>query len=362
MANKMSRLCVALALGILPSDALAFQGFYSTDNTASPPSSFYARQAPRKEEMRPALPVPRATPDVAMPDPSACIAAIAAAESNHGIPQNLLLAIGLQEAGLKHEGQLTIWPWTINSQGIGYRFDTKAEAIAFARDEIAQGRTSFDVGCFQINLRWHPDAFDSLDEAFDPTRNAAYAARFLRQLRNDTSDWLTAAGNYHSRTPEHHARYTKGIGRNLQVALNNKDHFAALGRTEAVQIAQHMADPSSSQSAASLEQNTPGRSLRRSASIDRDRLLASDALRNQIARRDRKQALQEQDQVPRPTQPDRPATDNQESGAWWMSELNGQSSEGSKRTIYSTSNIEPVLPDLIDARSLYEGMRTRKSP
>ena len=47
-----------------------------------------------------------------------------------------------------------------------------------------RGARSFDVGCFQINYRWHGDAFASLEEMFDPLVNTRYAARFLgRTLR-----------------------------------------------------------------------------------------------------------------------------------------------------------------------------------
>jgi hypothetical protein len=52
-----------------------------------------------------------------------------------------------------------------------------------------------------VNLAQHPDAFTGLGAAFDPVTNARYAADFLTQLRQDSPDWLTAAGLYHSATP-----------------------------------------------------------------------------------------------------------------------------------------------------------------
>jgi hypothetical protein len=61
---------------------------------------------------------------------------------------------------------------------------------------------SVDVGCFQINLLQHPAAFASLEEAFDPSANAAYAARFLLSLRDRTGSWENAIAAYHSATPE----------------------------------------------------------------------------------------------------------------------------------------------------------------
>ncbi len=38
-----------------------------------------------------------------------------------------------------------------------------------------RGVQSIDVGCFQINMYYHPGAFATLEQAFDPRANAAYA-------------------------------------------------------------------------------------------------------------------------------------------------------------------------------------------
>ena len=68
----------------------------------------------------------------------------------------------------------------------------------------ARGMRSIDVGCAQVNLMHHPAAFASLEQAFDPAANADYAGRFLKELRDTTAggNWMTAAGHYHSQTPE----------------------------------------------------------------------------------------------------------------------------------------------------------------
>ena len=144
-----------------------------------------------------------------------CIRAIRAAERRHGIPENLLLAIGLQEAGVRRGGQTTIWPWSVNSEGTGYTFESRRAALDFVAREQAAGKSSIDVGCLQVNLRWHPDAFASVAQGFDPDRNADYAARFLARLFAETGDWARAIGNYHSRTPQHHARYLAGVEANM---------------------------------------------------------------------------------------------------------------------------------------------------
>ena len=53
----------------------------------------------------------------------------------------------------------------------------------------------------QINLRYHPEAFASLEAAFDPAENLGYAARFLGNLRARYGSWTAAIGRYHSATP-----------------------------------------------------------------------------------------------------------------------------------------------------------------
>ena len=84
---------------------------------------------------------------------------------------------------------------------------SKAAAIAEVERLRAQGVTNIDVGCMQINLYHHPKAFDSLEQAFDPDRNIAYAIGFLRELRDRWGSWTRAVGNYHSNTPTLSGRY-----------------------------------------------------------------------------------------------------------------------------------------------------------
>jgi hypothetical protein len=139
-----------------------------------------------------------------VPDPGQlCRAAIAQAEQERGIPPRLLAAIGRVESGRRDPltGALHPWPWAINAEGRGSFFPDKAAAIAAVRALQAQGVRSIDVGCLQVNLRHHPTAFASLEEAFDPLANARYGARFLSELQASRGDWMQAAGNYHSQTP-----------------------------------------------------------------------------------------------------------------------------------------------------------------
>jgi hypothetical protein len=132
-----------------------------------------------------------------------CAAAIATAERAADLPPGLLPAIARVESGRydPDSGTTQPWPWTIDAGGIGRFFATEAEAITAVRALQAEGVRSIDVGCLQVNLAQHPDAFASLEDAFDPAANAAYAARFLRALYAETGGWPAVAAAYHSRTP-----------------------------------------------------------------------------------------------------------------------------------------------------------------
>jgi soluble lytic murein transglycosylase-like protein len=147
------------------------------------------------------------------PDRAACTTAIEAAERTARTAPGLLAAIGVVESGRPDPriGARRPWPWTINAEGVGTYFPSKAAAITAVQALQARGVQSVDVGCMQVNLMHHPQAFRSLEDAFDPRINAAYAARFLNSLYARTAGWPAAAAAYHSFTPERGAQYARLI-------------------------------------------------------------------------------------------------------------------------------------------------------
>ncbi len=141
-----------------------------------------------------------------------CRAAIAAAERSFGIPAGLMAAIGRVESGRRMpDGRVAPWPWSINAEGTGEVFASRAEAVAAARRLQQAGVRSIDTGCMQVNLLHHPDAFPTLEAAFDPVANASYAARFLLKLHGQTGSWPEAAALYHSATPSLAADYARKV-------------------------------------------------------------------------------------------------------------------------------------------------------
>lgn len=151
--------------------------------------------------------------------PVTCLEAIIQAQDRYEIPDNLLLAIGIQESGRSLAGKIEIWPWTVNANGAGYFFATKEEAIEKVRILKKMGIASIDVGCMQINQKWHPDAFENVTEAFDPAANVEYAARYLLNLYGIYGDWTRAAASYHSATKSYQEKYLRRLAKN-KVAAN----------------------------------------------------------------------------------------------------------------------------------------------
>lgn len=138
-----------------------------------------------------------------------CRAAIANTEQQKRIPAHLLGAIALVESGRSAPGkwEISAWPWTVMAEGRGRYLPSKQAAIAEVEKLRKQGVRNIDVGCMQVNLRYHPTAFADLEQAFDPAANVAYAASFLKSLRDERGSWAKAVAHYHSATPERHIIY-----------------------------------------------------------------------------------------------------------------------------------------------------------
>ena len=132
-----------------------------------------------------------------------CMNAARRAEISNGIPKYLMSAIAITESGRwdQFSKQGYAWPWTVTAGGNGKFFRSKVAAVAHVDKLRARGRSNIDIGCFQINQHYHPNAFPTLQEGFDAHANAEYAARFLKSLRRKHGSWTLAVAVYHSSTP-----------------------------------------------------------------------------------------------------------------------------------------------------------------
>lgn len=137
-----------------------------------------------------------------------CEAAADQAETAWGIPVGLLRSIGLQESGKRG----VIWPWTLNVKGEAFYFQSRQAAL----DALAKALPAthlVDVGCFQVNVKYHADRLGDPRLLFDPETNAGYAAWHLRELKDKYGDWTRAVEFYHSSDPVRRNAYVCSVGR-----------------------------------------------------------------------------------------------------------------------------------------------------
>jgi len=150
-----------------------------------------------------------------------CEALAAQASARHGLPEGRLSAISRAESGRSIKGSgYRAWPWTLNVQGKGYYFPTREKALEHLEKVIAEGVRNVDVGCMQLNYRWHGGEFASIQEMMDPSANADYAARYLKTLRKETGNWDGATKYYHSREADRGTSYLSRVKR-IQARLTN---------------------------------------------------------------------------------------------------------------------------------------------
>lgn len=119
--------------------------------------------------------------------------------AEYGIPPRILYAVARTESGLMlTTGAIRPWPWTLNVEGQGQRFATRAQALQAIQAHLAAGKTSIDIGLMQVNWYWHREALKEPWTALDPYYNLRTGARILRDHYQQSGDWLTAIGRYHA--------------------------------------------------------------------------------------------------------------------------------------------------------------------
>jgi len=143
---------------------------------------------------------------------SKCEDVIRNIENITDIPSGVLLGIGKAESGriLKNK-EIVIWPWTINHAGKSLFFDNKNQMKSYLLKHTKKGDNNLDVGCMQINLKWHKQNFKDIKDMLAIEPNVSYAASFLIQLKNKYGSWEKAIKHYHSSDPVKNEPYFKKV-------------------------------------------------------------------------------------------------------------------------------------------------------
>ena len=151
-----------------------------------------------------------------------CEALAAQAEIDYAIPSGIMQGIARVESGrVGLDGKRRSWPWTVNDGVEGLFFEDQESALEFVEVSYANGENSVDIGCMQINTKWHKDNFRDFAEMFDPDVNVEYAASFLITLRNRHGSWEQAIRHYHSNDPAKNERYVRKVNA-VMAATKNK--------------------------------------------------------------------------------------------------------------------------------------------
>lgn len=142
-----------------------------------------------------------------------CETEMARASAKFGVPLPVLYAVGLTETG----GSGTLQPYIVAGGGKALIGTDPRDAVRLFNQMRRSGVTLIDLGCMQINQRYHGEEFSSLEDMFNPRRNVEYAARFLSELRVREGSWTMAAARYNAgpnNTPAQ-KRYVCAVLRNL---------------------------------------------------------------------------------------------------------------------------------------------------
>ena len=156
-----------------------------------------------------------------------CEKVIETIEDLTDIPKNLLLSIGKSESGrILKNNKHVIWPWTVNHAGKSLFFDTKKQMKKYVLENVEKKDFNLDVGCMQINLKWHKNNFKKISDMFAVEPNVSYAASFLLQLKNKHGSWDKAIKHYHSSDPKKNKPYLIKVKHFWKIKEDNTVKFA----------------------------------------------------------------------------------------------------------------------------------------
>lgn len=137
----------------------------------------------------------------------ACLTAIKKYGVPQGVPFNVLYGIASVESNFK--------PWALNVSGKSIFLKNREQTVQKVSRLLKDGKRSFDVGCMQMNVKWHHQRFKTVGQLVDPNHNVYQAARFLIELYREKKSWPKAVAAYHSRTPSKGKKYLQAVSSNL---------------------------------------------------------------------------------------------------------------------------------------------------
>lgn len=157
-----------------------------------------------------------------------CPTLIAQAEARRNIPRGLLMAIAVTESALNGRPN----PYAMNIAGRAYHASGTQEMANIIQSNWSRGVRSIDVGCMQINLKFHGQKFARLTDLLDSPTNVEYGASYLISLAADEGSWKQAVMSYHNKNnPARRQWYGCKVWNNYLRLAGAQSGFIACGRT-----------------------------------------------------------------------------------------------------------------------------------
>lgn len=151
-----------------------------------------------------------------------CTKLIHSIEKKHKIPNKLLEAISLTETGRTVGGQYVAWPWSLNISGESFFFKNEKDLLVTLKKKI-KFQKNIDIGCMQINYKYHNKNFKNIEEILDPKKNIEWAALYIKKLFNTHNSWNKAIERYHSSNPKRMQKYLAKVHKNWKYVRQKKD-------------------------------------------------------------------------------------------------------------------------------------------
>lgn len=137
-----------------------------------------------------------------------CQGAITQVSREESIPVKILEAMARAESGMTR--YKIPWAWTLRTPKGSFYFKDQKTAQGYF-EKALKDSGNIDIGCLQVNWRWHQHNFKDKSQALEPLTNIRIAARFLRSLQQKYGSWIKAIKAYHSLNPQRADSYLKKV-------------------------------------------------------------------------------------------------------------------------------------------------------
>jgi hypothetical protein len=191
-----------------------FKSFTLTENTSFIEEEISKKQWALKQK---SLELARVGKPLGIPTNQVCKYYAEYNEAKFKLPYGYLQAIILKESGKTDNKSKKFYahPWTISlnfPQGNkAFYLKDRTTAEKKLKELLSKGYKNIDIGCGQINYKWHVHNKLDLDKIFDPKYNLSYSAKYLSSLKVHHKTWNEAVGRYHSATVDKKIRYRNGV-------------------------------------------------------------------------------------------------------------------------------------------------------